>query len=279
MRNIATNGTAGPREVLLAGLLLAGLAAARPAGAAGLRRLDSAWLLPAALQAHLVGDANAATPAQGAWLRAGQARLYGLPELATRALGVGITGRGWVLDAGWETLGSGDLRDDRAQAAIAVGTTRLLGARASRRGLRPGAGQAGSASALDLEVVAGGHTAGLGHWRLAAWWPLLRQGDPWVPAEPETRLRGALAGQGRGLAVSLELTADGSPAFGWEALASLGGRLALAWRADTASGATGGGLLWRSGKFRLRTSHLAHPELGLTHRAEVCLGNAGGAPW
>lgn len=279
MRDAAPSGFARTRGIALAGLLLAGLAMASPAGASGLRRLDSAWLLPAALHVHLVGDAAAAPPARGAWLRAGQARLYGLPELPTRALGIGLAGRGWVLDAGWETLGSGPLRDDRAYGSIAVGTARLLGVRASRRGLSPGAGEAGAAIAIDLEVVAAGHAAGLGHWRLGAWWPLLRQGDPWVPAEPETRLRGALAGQGRALAASLELTADGSPSFGWEALASLGGRLALAWRADLASGATGGGLLWRSGRVRVRTSHLAHPELGLTHRAEVCLGNAGGAPW
>lgn len=279
MRGGPANGMVPARAAIAAALVMAGLGPASPAVAAGPRRLDSAWLLPAALHGHLLGDLTAGPGPRGAWLRAGQARLYGMAELPVRLVGFGIAGRGWVLDAGWETLGAGPLRDDRAQAAFAVGANRRLGLRASRRGLRPGPGEAGAAGSIDLEAVVAGHSEGLGQWRLAGWWPLLQTADPWVPAEPETRLRGALAGRGRGLAVSFDIAADGSPAFGWEALASLGGRLALSWRADAASGATGGGLLWRSGGIRLRTSHLAHPELGLTHRAEICFGNAGGAAW
>jgi len=88
-----------------------------------------------------------------------------------------------------------------------------------------------------------------------------------------------LAAPGRALALRLDVAADGRPVFGWEALAGLGGSLGVAWRADRASGAMGGGLIWRSARLRLRTSHLAHPDLGLTHRIEIGVGRPGASPW
>jgi hypothetical protein len=41
----------------------------------------------------------------------------------------------------------------------------------------------------------------------------------------------------------------------------------------------GAGLLWQRGALRLRSSHLAHPDLGLTHRFEVALGSSAVSPW
>lgn len=273
---LACAGT-GARAALLAGTCLV---LAAPAAGAGLRRLDSAWLLPAALHGVLLEPALASPPAPGgSWLRIAQSSLYGLPELPVRQLAIGAAGRGWAAETGWEVLGADALRDDRLTARCSVGGRWRVGLWAARRSVRPGPGEAGQALALDFEVMACGSHPALGAWLAALQWPLVRQADSWVGTEPESRLRAALAAPGRALALSLDMGEDGRPALGWEAVAGLGGGLGLAWRSDRASGAAGGGLVWRKGRLRLRTSHLAHPELGLTHRTEICVGRPGVSPW
>lgn len=263
------------------GLLVAGccLALALPAEATGMRRLDGAWLLPAALHEVLLESPGAPPAAAGFWLRAAHARLFGLPELPARLLAAGAAGRGWAAEIGWEALGGQALRDDRLTARGTVGRGWRLGLWVGRRSLRPGPGPAGGGLAVDLELMTEGRRPWLGAWSVATQWPLLRDADDWLPAEPETRLRAALAAPGRALALRLDVAADGRPVFGWEALAGLGGSLGVAWRADRASGAMGGGLIWRSARLRLRTSHLAHPDLGLTHRIEIGVGRPGASPW
>lgn len=263
------------------GLLVAGtcLTLALPAGADGLRRLDGAWLLPATLHEVLLESPGAPAVPAGSWLRAAQMRLFGLPELPSRLLAAGAAGRGWAAEIGWEALGGQALRDDRLTARVCRGRAWRLGLWAGRRSLRPGPGPAAGALAVDLELLAEGRRLWPGAWSVAVRWPLLREADAWLAPEPEARLRAALAAPGRALALSVDVAADGRPVFGWEALGGLGGGLALAWRADRASGAVGGGLVWRRGRLRLRTSHLAHPELGLTHRAEICIGSPGASPW
>lgn len=264
------------------GALLAGvcLLLGTPAAAGGLRRLDSAWLVPGALHGVLLDPART-TPARtgGSWLRTAQTSLYGLPELPVRLLAVGAAGRTWAVETGWEALGGDALRDDRLTARCSVGDRWRVGLWAARRSVRPGPGDVGQALAADLEVMARGAHPALGTWMAALQWPLARATDSWVGAEPEPRLRAALAAPGRAVALSLDVGEDGRPAIGWEAVAGLGGGLGLAWRSDRASGAAGGGLLWRKGRLRLRTSHLAHPELGLTHRTEICIGSPEVSPW
>lgn len=264
-----------PGALLAAACLLL----AAPAAAAGLRRLDSAWLLPAALHGVLLEPALTEQAAPGSWLRIAQSSLYGLPELPVRLLAIGAAGRGWAAETGWEVLGSDALRDDRLTARCAVGDRWRVGLWAARRSVRLGPGESGQAQSVDLEVMARGSHPAFGEWTAALQWPLVRKVDSWLGAEPEPRLRAALAAKGRALAVSLDMDQDGRPALGWEAVAGLGGGLGLAWRSDRASGAAGGGLVWRKGRLRLRTSHLVHPELGLTHRTEICVGRPGGSPW
>ena len=54
---------------------------------------------------------------------------------------------------------------------------------------------------------------------------------------------------------------------------ALGGAAALAMRWDGASASLGPGCALRLGPLLLRTSHLTHPALGLTHRFELTGGS------
>jgi hypothetical protein len=251
-----------------------------PASAEGLRRLDAAWVLPAYLTA-LALDRAAADSARGVWVRAGQTRLFGLAELPVRHLAAGMGGsrRSWALEGGWETTGAGVLRDDRLRARMVMGRRWRLGVDCRWRRLQPGPGPRLGEQAWDLILGFGAAAGPLGQVDLCLHWPLLRSGDPALAPEPQTRLRLAAAARGRAVSLTVDTAADGRPTGGWGALCGLGHGFGLSWRADLASGAMGSGLLWQRGAVRLRTSHLAHPDLGLTHRFEVALGAPAVSPW
>lgn len=250
-----------------------------PARAEGLRRIDAAWLVPAYMSAAVVAGGVPA-PHDGAWLRAGQMRLFGLEDLPARSVAVGWRRANSVaVEADWEAVGRDAFRDGRGRVRTDVGTSWRLGAQASWRRLQPGGGEGLDRCAVDA-VVGGSFPAGaLGVGDLRVFVPLVRAGARGIDPEPDRRLRLALAGRGCAVALALDEGPDGRPSAGWEVLCGVGGGAGVAWRADGASGALGGGLIWRRGPVRLRTSHLAHPELGLTHRFEVAFGSTEASPW
>ena len=263
--------------VMLVATLVVG---ASPAAADGLRRLDAAWLIPAA-HLHTAVTGRAASDGGGIWLRAGQARLFGLAELPSRLVAIGgaAAGGSWDTEGSWETTGSGDFRDDRMVARVARGRRLHVGVHGAWRRLQPGPGPVGQTQALSLDVGADGCASAVGDWRVRLRWPLASAGDRWLAPETGNRLWCAVAAPGRALAVTVDVAPDGRPAVGWEALCGIGGSWGLSWRVDRASAATGCGLAWCRGRLRLRTSHLAHPELGITHRVELAFGNVAVSPW
>jgi hypothetical protein len=269
----------GPwRAVLLAGMVL--VHGAAPASAEGLRRLDAAWVVPNRLAALALDIAGEGSPG-GAWVRAGQARLFGLPELPVRHLAAGVCRRrgAWALEGGWETAGAGDLHDDRMQARLVAGRRLRVGAEGRWRRVQPGRGPRLSEQTWDLALGFDAPAGPLGRVDVNLTWPLLRTADPALAAEPRTRLRLAAAARGRAVALTLDTGPDGPPSGGWEALCGLGRGIGLSWRADHGSGSMGAGLIWQRGTWRLRTSHLAHPDLGLTHRFEIAFGASAVSPW
>lgn len=274
MRRIRWRAPVAPAVLCLWAVACAGVGRAE-----GLRRIDSAWLVPSALSAAAI--AGRTTPAiGGAWLRTGQMRLFGLADLSARSLAVGWRGRGSVaVEAVWDAVGRGAFRDGRGLLRAEVGHRWRLGAQASWRRLQPGIGNGLDQRAVDL-VVGGTVPAGaLGMCDFRVFAPLVRSGPPELDPEPYRRARLVLAGRGRAVACALEAGPDGRPSGSWEVLCGIGGGVGVAWLADGASGALGGGLTWQRGPVRLRTNHLAHPELGLTHRIEVALGCVEVSPW
>ena len=277
----AAEGRPGRNRVVavwLFGALTVGSAGG--AAADGLRRLDAAWLVPSRLASTVVG-VGPPEVAAGVWVRAGQARLYGLPELPVRRLAAGLAGSGgrWAVEGGWETTGSRLLRDDRLDGRLGWGRRLRWGLRTRWRRLRPGPGSPLTDRSWDLEVGLSTTAGALGGVEAGLQWPLWRTAEAHRPAEPVTLLRLAVAGRGRAVALALDVGADGRPTAGWEVLCALGRGAGLAWRVDQASGAMGTGLTWRRGRLRVRTSHLTHPELGLTHRFELTLGAVEASPW
>ncbi|MFO7609999.1 MAG: hypothetical protein R6X35_12535 [Candidatus Krumholzibacteriia bacterium] len=245
-----------------------------PAVAAGLRGVADAFLLDGADAAALL-DARPGAPAgRGAWFRLGQARLWGMPELPVTEMGAGAA---WALAGGtaavrgaWERTGRDLVRGDRQ--AVALGWRRgwevqleaarerlvVLGETVATRDeawLRAGPDLSwGEAASLSLRL-----------------WALLSP-PPVGDRQPRPAGRAVLRLRGGACAVAWDRRADGRSALGIEAAAALGEGAALAVRWDGASASLGPGLVLRLGPLLLRTSHLEHPALGLTHRFELVGG-------
>ncbi len=262
---------------LALGLILGPCALAGTARGDALRRIDAAWLMPPGLAAVAVA-AEAAPPAGGAWVRAGQMRLFGLPDLPARGLAAGWRGA-LAVEAGWESVGLGAFRDGRGFARAEAGARWRCGVQATWHRLQPGPGRALDQRAFDATFGSAFALGGNGFCDLRIWLPLARSGPAVLAAEPDRRFRVAVAGRRCAVALALDTGAEGRPRGSWEVLCGLGGGLGVGWRADGASGALGGELVWQRGALRLRTSHLLHPDLGFTHRFELACGCPGASPW
>ena len=264
--------------VLFLALLLAASVPGSDAVAAGLRRIDEAWLLPAAMAAEAIGG-DVRPTASGAWVRFGHAQLFGVASLPAHSSAIGARHHGMACEAGWDALGGDAFRDDCGRVRVRAGRSVALGIEASLRRVRPGPGSALTRADIDLTIGWQGAAGRLGTCDLRLAVPVAAGGAGALAREPHRRLEIALGGRQCAVALAWSAGADGSPSASWEALCGLGAGLGVLWRADGPSGAVGGGVVWQRGPFRLRTSHLAHPDLGLTHRLEVALGMVQVSPW
>lgn len=251
-----------------------------PVRAAGIREFGDGWLLTAGEMRQWL-DRSDPAPEPGWWAAVGDARLYGLPELPLRRWAVGgplPATRGklaWTVDH--QMLGGG-LIDERASELRLIFTGVLrVGLAAQRVEMaidgRPEAAYRGAALLLGRDG-----SSGVGNWRFDLRAPL-DSGAAWSgPNDRRPFARGALLGREAHVAVALEVSrrGDGSFAAGAEASLALGPRLAVGVRADPPTGAVGPVSVWRTGLLLIRTSHLAHPELGTTHRCELVFGRPGG---
>lgn len=245
-----------------------------PAVAAGLRGVADAFLLAGA-DAAAVLDGRCGPPAgRGAWFRLGQARLWGMPDLPVAEAGAGAA---WALCGGtaavqgaWERTGGDLARTDRQAVALGWRRNWEVQLAASRERL-----------AVQGETVAARDEAWLRTGPDLRWgeavslslrlWALLSP-PPAGDRQPRPAGRAVLRLRGGACAVAWDRRADGRSALGLEAALALGDGAALAARWDAASASLGPGLILRLGPLLLRTSHLQHPALGLTHRFELIGG-------
>jgi len=265
-------------------LLMVGVAM-WPSAAAGIRNLADGWLLGPAATAAFIGGQDA--PGGGVWAMAGQNRLYGLPELPVTALCLGarlgrLPGQPTV-DICWQSLGRGLYREDDYRVHFQVGKMPVLGVALRSVAIHTG-GYAGIQTGQDhhwqaaVTIQAGWQGTAGTHVQTQLWLSLAAGGSVASGSGRRPLLRmqgwqGPLA-----LALAVDLTADRVPTVGleWD-LAWGGGGCGL--RLDPATGSLGPVLYWRRRLLLVRTSHLVHPQLGVTHRVQLGVGNWGAPRW
>ena len=277
-----------PSRILV--LLLACWGQASPAMAAGLRDLQDGWLLSTAEAVRLLAG-TASIPGQpigpgnsrGAWICAGKTRLFDMPDLPVTALAGGwagsLRGTHFLADFSWERTGGEIFLEDRKDFFLGFGEGTVLGLDWSLSGIwieaEPDAAHTEAAGILvHRRVLRDGTLVRVG-WRFD-----LGDPPPWFGSRGRRAL-GSLSllrpDKGLGLGLALDRRGDGTPGLSLELSLGLSERFGLGLRADPPTGSLGPTTVWRSGPLLIRTCHVAHPDLGLTHRFSLTVGNLAAA--
>ncbi len=259
-----------------------------PSGqAAGTRDLADWWLFGPGAASSLTGFGAGARAGAGIWVVVGHGLLYGLPDLPLAAVRVGARMGGLpgapTLEIGWQKLGRGLYREDDRRVSVQWGGSVAAGLEMRSLAVVTG-GEAGYPErtevyrSVDLMVQAGREREAGGGIRARLFLPLV-----------ESRLLRGRQGRRRlfaceawreatGLAAAVAVDAAQRPTVGVEWYLAWGAA-AVGLRAEPAVGVLGPVLVWRRRGLLLRTSHLVHPILGVTHRFELSFGVGPRAPW
>lgn len=245
----------------------------------GLRDFQDGWLLTFRDLDVILPRAEG-TPAPvdqgkvGLWFGMGQGRLFSMPDLPLRWANGGVARHGktmdWWLTGTWERLGKDLLVEETSSLELGLGRNprAAVQTRSSRWSVD------GEMVAANLNVVlAGWFSFGLRSGITGIWGFYLYPGNSpsWHVTRGRRRLvEFKLLGPGTGLSLRLDQRGDGTPNVVAEALGGLNENLAVGVLVDPETGTIGGIMALRVGSYRLQSSHLVHPALGVTHR--FCLG-------
>lgn len=248
---------------------------ADPLEAAGMRGLGDGWLLEGPDEASVLdGSPRLVVDGSAWWFGGGAARLFGMEDLPVASLGMGLAAGPWSVGVVWEKTGHSLFVEDRLDVALRFGRNPRVGLRVGLafwtvRGFDP---QRDWDPALEVTLGSGSP------WSLRLTWQATVSA-PWYGRTGRRELlRTTWVGGGVGLALALDRDADGSPAVGLHAMWRLDKRMGLGIRADPVTGSLGPCLTAAARGLVIRTSHLAHPALGLTHRFTLSVGNGRAAP-
>jgi len=237
-------------------------------------QLDRGWSLGARAAAGLLGGNS--TIADGSWVAAGQTRLYGMPELAVVFLQLGMRRRKWrgqpAGEVTWESVGDADYRLDSLRLRLEFGRQPAVGFQ-----LRSIA-SSGGGSHWRANLTAFGRWGASHRLEARVWAPIGQWGLPAVMVDRQPLLHIQGWSELFAVAVAVDQTVSGRPTFGLEWDLHVDKAL-VGWRLDLESFSLGPVVYWRRGALILRTSHMVHPELGVTHRVQLGWGQVGAGLW
>lgn len=274
-------------SLLLAGALCGG---PDPAAGAGLRQVRDGWLLAPAdalllLRAREVcpSPADSSHGKLGGWITTGQTRLFGMPELPVVALGAGWRGVGkgmpWLVSCCWERTGGDLFQEDEKQVYAGFGARFECGIEYRRCGIR--IDEEPSPGHSETTLLVRHRRAIFPETLLRIEWRFELSDEPrWFGEHGRRELGSArvlFPRHGLGLGVALDRRSDGTPGISLEATGCAFGRCGLGALADLPTGSLGPVTWWNFGRLFVRTSHAAHPDLGLTHRFSLTVGTPAAA--
>jgi len=230
--------------------------------------LEDGWLLPVSWSVGILQDPPPRSLV--AWAACGSGRLFGMPELAQRYLGCETIRGGVRLAASWQILG-GEVWRERC-VRVEAGWGRRPGIRLVWTRRRSESW--GVASSASQELAPGLRAClgdGLEIAVLAAPIALGRTPGP-------SRRHRWLELRGRAGATAWALTIDrrreDTPTSRVALSTRCAAGLALGLQGEPATGTLGLTTAWARGNLVLRSSHLCHPALGITHRWMLLLGRS-----
>jgi len=250
--------------------------------AGGLRNFDDSWLIsPSAARELLMQRNGTETRRTGLLVMAGQGRLFEMPELNQRFLAVeGFFYPGSIgvkLACKWEKIGEDFFSEDRLEGRILLGSTPAWGM--AVKTLRQTLGDLSEKPIWDIMFLweaafSLGHIKG----RLQLDWPFGAGDNSEADHRRRNLLKLTMTTVNIAAAVVVDREGDGTPNLGFHVMLALDSGVGLEFRADPATGSIGPGLTLLRGGMMIRTSHVVHPHLGVTHRIMLAVGRCGGTP-
>ncbi len=261
----------------VAGLILLIFAGVGQGFAAGMRDFVDSWLVPsAAVRELLLRDSQVGIVSKNFWGSMGQGRLFELQELEQKYVGLGLAvplyGTRLDLSGCWEQTGTDLLVENRLEFRFLLGKSTAWGLSGTwfRRtlGHEP---QSPLRNASLLWQVPFSWAGNKGH--LSLQWPVKVGGNPLWNQQKMGCFKATLRTKTLAITLALDRSAFGEPSPGFQIFWAVGERVGLEWRVDVATGSLGPGLNFLRGPVLVRTSHVVHPQLGLTHRIMVVVGS------
>lgn len=248
--------------------------------AGGLRDFHDSWLISSSTTRVLLDQREKPEAGgHGFMLMLGQGRLFDMPELNQQFLAMeGRFSSGVFLlrMAGlWERTGTQLFVEDHLGGKICLGNSPSWGLSANWSRQTLGGMEEDPVLELGLLWEVRFHLGDFnGSFELD--WPLNTEGES--PGDGRRRNIGkfSLASPNFATAIVIDRQASGVPKPGLHFLVPLDAGVGLELRADPATGSLGPGLSLVRGKLMMRTSHVVHPHLGITHRWLLVVGKSGG---
>jgi hypothetical protein len=243
--------------------------------AAGGKNLEDGWLIPVAEVLGLLpagGQPTQRDGRSGVWFQTGLARLYGMAELPLQRLAAGLRAGPLTGTLTWQGLGRELYREEQFHFRLVCGTTWCGSIASGLHRLSVLGGDSRHQAAVEL-ALRSPVTAPV---TVQVAWALLPS-PAWHAGRGQRRwlwITGRL--QQTRWAVALDRSESGVPSFQAELLLGLTSGFAWGFRSEPVTGSHGFITIWRRSSFLLRTSHIAHPDLGLTHRWSLAFGRLGG---
>ncbi len=258
--------------------------------AAGLRDLSDGWLLSTRDSFTLLGcgsypgvSPNKQIPGGGVWAYAGMMQLFGMPEIPVSVVGLGTRlgarKSSWVFGGRWQKTGGGIFQEDVQTFSLGWEKHWTGSFHLTRRAMKIGSET--SLSWSGLRFLWGAPALQLGDYTFGAhiWIPVWSSDDWRFHEARQERFKVTVSRDRVALVGVFEKKYDLGWALGMECSLALATGLGLTLRADPDTGSLGPGTLFCWGRLLVKTSHVVHPDLGLTHRITLTAGALGAVPW
>ncbi|MCP4292845.1 MAG: hypothetical protein GY780_13555 [bacterium] len=247
----------------------------------GLKDFNDSWLIPPNLVHDLMSPANQNDHSNDFYLwSAGQGRLFEMHELKQQFLSfeTQLTTHGipWAFIFAWQKTGLGDFVENRFQADVFWGQNAQWGMGTTHSIQELGKRQEPTKKNYFALFRYPYNGTGFSCY-LELRWPVFSSSENVNFTERTNFLKGVFEGEDFAFATVVDRNGDGVPQIGFQLFFVLSDGVGLAMRTDLATGSLGPQLSLSKGLLLLRTSHLVHPQLGITHRLEFSLGRFGGS--
>ncbi len=236
------------------------------AGPGVTRDMNDGWLIPPAWERSCA--IGTGLHRGGSRLSCGTGRLFGMPDLSLQFLSAQTTRSDLSLGFAWQTLGAAAWREQTCEAVVGWGRRAGVDLTWSMRRTETLFGDPWSRQevAVALRVTVAD-----------VWW-LVVHADPLSLSpghETSARSRWLACGGRRddlAWAVQIDRRRGAAPTGRGAVMGRLVRGIALGVMGEPGTGSLGLTTIWVRGGLSLRTSHLVHPALGVTHRWMLILG-------